>query len=202
VLVDGHPVTPRASFGVQVLPGPDGALDTATVLARVDDAMYQQKRARREAERRAAMAAIRLVDPPPDAPTSALVRMAADVCDAESAAVSLADGDRQVFTTRSEFPVDSAPAELTLCRRVVLSDAPLVVPDSREEAALADNPYFGGADGLRFYAGVPLRASGGHTIGALCVVDRSPHTLSEHHVTALQYLADRIVLTLGGEDAG
>jgi len=42
---------------------------------------------------------------------------------------------------------------------------------------------------VRFYAGIPLHASDGSCVGAFCIVDRKPRTLSHAQLAMLQDIA-------------
>jgi GAF domain-containing protein len=58
-----------------------------------------------------------------------------------------------------------APREADLLQ----PDQPLVVSEATTDARFADKPFVTGAPHIRFYAGVPIRSSGGLVIGTLCV---------------------------------
>lgn len=63
------------------------------------------------------------------------------------------------------------PAEHSFCRTAVLNNEALLIPDTLAEPCWADNPNVTGSLGLRFYAGVPLRADDGVAVGTLCLLD-------------------------------
>ncbi|GAB7192058.1 hypothetical protein NUM3379_27670 [Kineococcus sp. NUM-3379] len=83
----------------------------------------------------------------------------------------------------------ATPAEWALCSTVVRTGEAYVVPDLAADAATADNPLHV-VDGVRAYAGVPLRTRTGHVIGAVCVLDTEPREFSEQDLAALRLAAD------------
>jgi GAF domain-containing protein len=52
------------------------------------------------------------------------------------------------------------------------------VTDARADKRFAPNPLVVGEPFIRFYAGHPLRGTGGWTVGTLCVIDQSPRDFS------------------------
>jgi GAF domain-containing protein len=89
----------------------------------------------------------------------------------------------------------STPAEWSLCATVVRTGSPYVVTDLAADPRHADNPLCT-VDGLRSYAGVPLRDLRGHVLGALCVLDTRPRQYSRDDLTLLRQLADRSMARL------
>ena len=92
----------------------------------------------------------------------------------------------------------ATPAEWALCTRVVRSGDELVVPDTTADPSTSENPLTT-VDGLRAYAGVPLRGRGGQVLGTVCVMDTRPRRFSEGDLEVLRELADRAARRL--EDA-
>jgi len=73
------------------------------------------------------------------------------------------------------------------------SAAVFVVPDALDDERFLSNPLVTGKPRVRFYAGAPLVTSEGHTLGTLCVLDRTPRTLSSENAQALRVLARQAV---------
>lgn len=97
-----------------------------------------------------------------------------------------------VRTGRDELQL---PRSHTMCGHVVARDEVLVVPDIWRDSRFAGNPVLR-ARGLRFYAGAPLRARRGGSIGALCLLDTQPRHLSARDLTLLQAMADDLMETI------
>ncbi|GIE74304.1 hypothetical protein Aph02nite_02540 [Actinoplanes philippinensis] len=83
------------------------------------------------------------------------------------------------------------PAEWAVCTHTVLAGEPYAVIDGPTDPRHADNPFLQ-MTGLRSYLGVPLTGSGGHSLGAHCVIDARPRIFSD---------VDRAVLADGAEKA-
>lgn len=69
----------------------------------------------------------------------------------------------------------------------------MVIKDASADRRFIDNPLVTGHPGIRFYAGVPLRAADGTPLGALCAIDSSPRDIEPHQ---LKLLADLANLTM------
>ncbi|WP_308220243.1 GAF domain-containing protein [Kineococcus sp. TRM81007] len=82
----------------------------------------------------------------------------------------------------------ATPAEWSLCARVVRSGGELVVPDLAADASTRENPL-ATVDGLRTYAGVPVRSRAGHVVGSVCVMGPEPREFSEADLDALRAVA-------------
>ncbi|MDB5263031.1 MAG: serine/threonine protein kinase, partial [Adhaeribacter sp.] len=65
----------------------------------------------------------------------------------------------------------------------------IVYKNASTEPCLLANPLIAGEFGLRFYAGAPIKTSDGHSIGAVCVVDKEPRDFSEADQRVLEHLA-------------
>jgi len=66
---------------------------------------------------------------------------------------------------------------------------PRVIPDLRADPEFRAHPRVSEEDGVRFYAGVPIRSPNGDALGTLSVVDIRPRTLQPSAVEALESLA-------------
>jgi GAF domain-containing protein len=73
---------------------------------------------------------------------------------------------------------------------------PLVIPPGIEGEVLSDNPYLQ-ANGVDFYAGVPLTLDSGVTVGSLVILDYQEHPFSEEDLARLQQMAADLVERFG-----
>jgi PAS domain S-box-containing protein len=92
------------------------------------------------------------------------------------------------FPPELEEAVRSTPIAHSFCKHVVLAGAPLVVPDARLDPRLRDYPSVT-AGAVLSYVGVPLRDSGGTTLGAFCAIDAQPHAWTPEDLEVLVDLA-------------
>ncbi|MET0289713.1 MAG: sensor domain-containing diguanylate cyclase [Pseudoxanthomonas sp.] len=123
-----------------------------------------------------------------------LVTIAAGICATPTAAMTLVDTDRQWFKSRVGLDVPETSRDLSFCGHTILTpDQVMIVPDATEDARFFDNPLVTAQEGIRFYAGAPLRAPDGHTLGALCVIDSKPRQLEPHQIEALQALSRQVI---------
>ena len=120
-----------------------------------------------------------ILDPPPEADFDALTRIAAAICGTPIALVSLLDADRQWFKSRVGLAETGLEADL------------IEVRDAQADARFADNPHVVGRPHVRFYAGTPLRTAQGQVLGALCVIDHVPRSLTPEQRSALRDLGQQ-----------
>ena len=142
-----------------------------------------------EARRLAALHAYELLDTPPERAFDDLARLAALVCGTPSAVISLIDERRQWFKARHGFSLQETERAVAFCSHTIEQTEPLLVADATKDPRFAENPLV--LDGLRFYAGVPLRTAQGHAMGALAALDRVPRTISERQLEMLRILGDQ-----------
>src|SRR5690606_21560473 len=147
-----------------------------------------------EAERLAELQRYALLDTPPDEAFDDLVAIAAAACDAPMAAVTLIDAERQWMKAAHGMTPVECPRPDSFCAHALLvPDEVMVVADAARDPRSRENPWVTGAAGIRFYAGAPLVTPAGHPLGALCVLDRVPRTLSPERQRALRGLARQAV---------
>lgn len=126
-----------------------------------------------------------------------LTQLAAAICEAPIAQISLIDKERQWIKSSVGLQPQGAPREWSFCAHAILRpDELLEVPDTLKDPRFAGNPLVLGGPRIRFYAGVPLVSPGGVAFGAICVIDRQPRTLTIAQHQALQSLARQTVAQL------
>ena len=133
--------------------------------------------ASRERERLRILLALQLLDTAREPFLDAVVASAATIANTPIAALSLVDVDRQWFKGSVGIDVAETPLDASFCRHAVGGTEPLVVPDTRRDPRFADSPAVTGDMHVRFYAGFPLSV-GGLVIGAVCVADDHPRSLT------------------------
>ena len=144
-----------------------------------------------EAERLAELGNLDLDQRGPETHYDDLIRIAALVCAAPVALVSLVEAQRQWFKARVGFDLSETDRQMSICAHAVEADALLVIPDLTRDPRTAGNPLVTGEHRLRFYAGAIIRAPSGLPLGTLCVLDHvvRPDGLTPAQVETLEALA-------------
>ena len=150
-----------------------------------------------ESERLAELQALEILDSPSEARFDRIVELAARVFRTPIAYVALIDADRQWFKARCGLEASESARDISFCGHTILEDGPLVVPDALLDPRFRDNPLVVGEPYIRFYAGYPLVGPGGHTVGTLCLADRTPRTLDDAELEVLKRLAAMVEHELG-----
>lgn len=128
-----------------------------------------------------------------DETLQAIVVEAAAALAAPMAALSIIDGERQWLVAATGLVVGETSRAVSFCAHTILApDELLMVPDAGADRRFAGNPFVVGDPAIRFYLGAPLKAEGGHALGALCVLDPSPRSgVRPTESRALRLLAER-----------
>jgi GAF domain-containing protein len=133
----------------------------------------------------------------PDAVFDDIVRLTAKLFQVPIALVSLVEEDSVWFKANFGLPgAVRVSREQSICSVAVLHEDTTVYEDLQREPCHLTDPKVAEALALRFYAGHPLRTEEGLHIGALCVIDREPRTLSEVEQRRLQALAGLVMKIL------
>ncbi len=103
-------------------------------------------------------------------------------------AITMVDGTRVWHVAHGGTAPMSVPAALTGCPIVVDSDRPLVVENIERDPRFAANGFLD-LEHVRFYAGTPVHASDGTTVGSLCLLHAFPKSASRIDLEELRAFA-------------
>lgn len=125
-----------------------------------------------------------------------IVELAADVCGASKAMISLIDGDTQFVRYHFGDTPKQANYKDTICQYTLEHNNLLVIYDTSLDVRLTNSPFVTGNSAVKFYAGIPLISQNGFGIGTLCVVDESKKVLTSLQQEMLKSLADQVTRLL------
>ncbi|WP_191897252.1 GAF domain-containing protein, partial [Planomonospora parontospora] len=121
-----------------------------------------------------------------------VTRMAVRLLRVQAALVTLIAEDRQVILSYTGTgglpPSRDVPLSQSMCRHLLVDDAPLAVGDARCDERWRDIGAVARGE-LAAYAGTPLHAPCGQPLGALCVIDGRPRAWDREELETLGSLA-------------
>ena len=145
-----------------------------------------------EAARLDALRRCDVLDTPPEQAFDDIARLAAYICGTPIAAVSLVDAERQWCKSILGITDREMPREMSFCAHTILQPDLTIVRDTQDDPRFATNPLVNAEPNIRFYAGAPLLSDDGYALGALCIIDRKPRTLTPEQQDALRMLASQV----------
>jgi PAS domain S-box-containing protein len=107
-----------------------------------------------------------------------IVSFAARICDVPIAAVSILDEKQQLFKAIYGLNIRGTYRSIAFCDHTIRQNKIFEVFDAMSDQRFSHNQLVESDPHIRFYAGVPLVATGGQNLGTLCVIDREPKALS------------------------
>lgn len=146
-----------------------------------------------ERERLKLLHELLLLDTPPEERLDKIVEFACTEFNVPICLISLVDAERQWFKARVGLAACETPRDISFCAHTILSDEPLIVPDTLHDSRFHDNPLVSGPPHIRFYAGAPLTCQDGLVIGTLCLIDRHPRSLDSIDQQILETLRDLVL---------
>ncbi len=119
-----------------------------------------------------------------------VVRLAQQIFKVPVVAVNLVHGDTLFTQAAIGRPLGESPLNSSICRFTVQAEGVLHVPDALLDPRFRQHVMVDRPGGVRFYAGHPLHAPSGQTLGALCLIDFVPRQLDAAELHLLRDLAE------------
>jgi PAS domain S-box-containing protein len=136
-----------------------------------------------------------VLDSAPDKALDDLAAMAAEICGAPIALISLVDEHRVWFKAKFGTKKTQVPSKDAFCAYALTYSDIFTVADAKEDPRFAESPL-AKDEGVRFYLGLLLLSPEDVPLGTLCVMDRTPRTLTESQMRSLRVLADQVTTHL------
>ena len=149
-----------------------------------------------EIKRLQALLSYNILDTSPEEEFENLVKLISHICHTPIALISLVDDKRQWHKAKTGLTQSEAPRAETFCQYTIQQEGIMEIPDARQDERVKNNIHVTAEGGIRFYAGIGLKASNGCKIGTVCVVDTVPKELTDDQRQALRLVADQTMVLL------
>lgn len=137
-----------------------------------------------------------ILDTVPEEVFDDLTELAARICEAPIALITLVDENRQWFKSKVGVSINETSRDISFCGHAIEQSDLFIVPDATLDKRFAENPLVKSDPKIRFYAGAPLITPDGHALGTLCVIDKVPRELRPDQKQALRVLARHVMTQL------
>ncbi len=146
--------------------------------------------------RLAELASYEILDTDPEVEFDDFTALAAQVCQAPFALISLVEESRQWFKSCFGISATETPRDQSFCHYAVESGDFFEVPDATLDPRFMDNPLVIGEPYIRFYGGMPLICPKGYYLGTICVLDKVVRELTDEQKSALRRIARLVMLQI------
>lgn len=120
--------------------------------------------------------------------------LASQIFNTKNAFVTFVDEHRVYFKANiGDFQATEVRREDSLCSLAILDEKITVFSDTLAISDLSENRFVNSQNGIRFYAGAPLKTPEGYSVGTVCVIDSAPKEVTEHQMDMLRTLADIVI---------
>lgn len=116
-----------------------------------------------------------------------ITRLARTIFGTRWTSITVLDDDQAWFPSAQGFDQRVMPREDTFCNHAARADSEIQVRDATLDQRFQGLPAVVN-DGIRFYAGVPLRDPAGHTVGVFCLYDDRVRELDAEEQQTLEDL--------------
>ncbi len=149
-----------------------------------------------ESQRLAALRAYHILDTGAEQVYDDVTALAAYICEAPIAMISLVDETRQWFKSKVGLTQNETPRDVAFCAHAILQTEPLIVRDATKDDRFSGSSLVTGEPYIRFYAGFRLISPDGFALGTLCAVDRRSRQLSDQQRETMVALSRQVMVLL------
>lgn len=143
-----------------------------------------------EFDREEALRSLHVLDTEEEERFNRITREAAAQLHVPICAISLVDTNREWLKSCVGTDARSRGRDISFCGHTIMRGMMFVIEDTQKDPRFADNPQVTNPPYVRFYAGVTLHEKKTHLpIGALCIKDTKPRSLSTDDVGLLLHFA-------------
>ncbi|KQC02154.1 GAF domain-containing sensor histidine kinase [Pedobacter sp. Hv1] len=135
-----------------------------------------------------------ILDTPTEHTFDKIAILAAQIFDTPIAQVTFVDRERVFFKTNiSPLAATEIDRKDSFCSVAILNDDITLIENTLEIPELLSNPFVAMENGVRFYAGAPLKTIEGLQLGTLCVLDIQPRAVSPKQLKMLETLSSIVM---------
>lgn len=150
----------------------------------------------KEAKRLHVLWQYEVLDTIPEEVFDDLTELAASICEAPIALITLVDEDRQWFKSKVGISVSETSRDISFCGHAIKQNDLFIISDATKDKRFAKSPLVTSDPKIRFYAGAPLITPDGYALGTLCVIDKVPRELRPEQKQALRVLSRHVMTQL------
>lgn len=122
-----------------------------------------------------------------------LTKLASHITGTPISLVNLLEADTQWTVSSHGLDLQQMSREDSVCQHVIQSNDPVEIGDMTADDRFKDKSYVANSPGIHFYYGIPLANGKGSKIGALCVMDTKPTSLTKKQKELLQIIAEQVM---------
>lgn len=136
-----------------------------------------------------------ILDTSPEKEFDDIALLAAQICQTPISTISFISSNQLFHKSRVGLDGNVFARDTSFCTHLLVQNEIMEVPDALLDPRFENNIWVKEPPYLRFYAGFPLKIQG-HTVGALCVLDKVARKLTTEQHFAMTVLSNQVVKLL------
>ncbi len=190
---------PGVSLGVDFHSPWEFKKNKSQMAAKLADAVFLRHPFSSRVEDSARLAALRgycVLDTGREARFDDLTKLAANICEAPVALVSLVDTHRVFLKSVHGMEIREVPYPDFFCGHAIRQRDVFEVPDATRDPRFSEHPLVVEPPRVRSYAGAPFVTPQDDALGTLCVLDFVPRKFDPRQIEMLRILARQVMCQL------